>query len=94
MTQTVIIEVFEIYLAVVNIVAFVLYGVDKHKAIQHQWRIPEATLILFAWIGGAAGALLGMNVFHHKTQKAKFRILVPLALVVWIVVLMYLSDRL
>lgn len=94
MTQTVIIEVFEIYLAVVNIVAFVLYGVDKHKAIQHQWRIPEATLILFAWIGGAAGALLGMNVFHHKTQKAKFRILVPLALVVWIVLLMYLSDRL
>ncbi|MGN0362512.1 MAG: DUF1294 domain-containing protein [Bilifractor sp.] len=73
-----------LYLLAINIISFILYGVDKRKAIRHKWRIPEATLLLFAFLGGAAGALLGMFFFHHKTRKWKFRILVPLALVLWI----------
>ena len=56
-----------IYLVVVNVVAFVIYGVDKRKAIRDKWRIPEATLISLAVIGGAFGAFLGMRVWHHKT---------------------------
>ncbi|MCC6093858.1 MAG: DUF1294 domain-containing protein [Eubacterium sp.] len=73
-----------LYLGVINLISFILYGVDKRRAIKHKWRIPEATLLLFAFFGGAAGALLGMLVFHHKTSKRKFRILVPIALVLWI----------
>lgn len=75
-----------IYLIAVNVIAFIIFGVDKHKAIHHKWRIPEATLLLFTWIGGALGAILGMLFFHHKTRKWKFRILVPAALIVWCVV--------
>lgn len=77
-------KVLLIYLAIINIVTFILYGADKHRAVHHKWRIPEATLILFSWIGGGAGALAGMLAFHHKTRKWKFRIIVPLSLVAWL----------
>ena len=86
-------EWFFYYLLIVNVVTFILYGIDKRKAVKKAWRIPEVTLILFAAIGGSAGALLGMFVWHHKTRKWKFRILVPLFVVVWIGVLGYVLTR-
>ena len=61
-------------------------GIDKRKAIKDARRISEKTLLLSAFLMGAAGSILGSMVFHHKTQKAKFRILLPVALVVNIAV--------
>ena len=81
-----------IYLLAVNLIAFCLYGADKQKARHHKWRIPERVLILFAFLGGALGALLGMFTFHHKTRKWKFRILVPLALILWCALLWFLAG--
>lgn len=78
------------YLIGVNLAAFILYGVDKRRARLHRWRISESGLILFAWIGGAYGAICGMKMWHHKTQKVKFKILIPLACVVWFGVLFFL----
>ena len=52
----------------INIVTFVVYGIDKWKAKQGSWRISEATLLSLAVIGGSIGALLGMKVWHHKTM--------------------------
>lgn len=72
------------YLVAVNIIAFILYGTDKAKAMHHQWRIKEAVLIGIAFVGGAFGAFAGMIVFHHKTRKMKFRILVPIAIIIWL----------
>ena len=72
-----------------SVIAFLLYGLDKYRAIHHRWRIPEQTLILAALAGGAPGALLGMRMFHHKTRKWKFRILVPLATIAWMTLLGY-----
>ena len=68
---------------ILNLIALALYGIDKRKAIKKKWRIPEATLILSAWIGGAAGALGGMLLFRHKTKHIRFLILVPLAFLVY-----------
>jgi len=62
----------------VNIIAFLLYGIDKYKAKKQLWRIPEATLILFSAVGGGMGSLLGMTVFRHKTKHTKFLVAVPL----------------
>ncbi|MCL2421071.1 MAG: DUF1294 domain-containing protein [Defluviitaleaceae bacterium] len=65
-----------------NIITFAMYGIDKRKAKKNKWRISEATLIACAFLMGGVGALLGMNVFRHKTQHLKFKLLVPLAVLV------------
>ena len=80
------------YLLAVNILAFVLIGIDKQKACHNLWRIPEKTLLLSALIGGSAGAILGMQFFHHKTRKPKFAIGVPVILVVEIVVVWFIQT--
>ena len=74
-------EIVVIYLVVINVVAFVVYGVDKYKAKRGRWRTPEATLLGLAAIGGSIGAWLGMKVWHHKTMHKKFQYGVPLILI-------------
>lgn len=74
-----------IYLVIVNVLTFVIYGIDKNKAKHHKWRIPEHTLIMLAVLGGGIGALCGMRIFHHKTKKPKFFIGVPIITMLWIV---------
>ncbi len=61
----------------VNAAVFLLYGLDKYRAVHGTWRIPENTLIAAAVLG-CYGALSGMLVFRHKTRKLKFRVVVPL----------------
>ncbi|MCR5099659.1 MAG: DUF1294 domain-containing protein [Lachnospiraceae bacterium] len=78
-------KILGIYLVIINLTAFLLYGVDKKRAIDGKWRIPEATLIGVAALGGGLGALLGMLAWHHKTKKWKFRLLVPALLIIWMV---------
>ena len=56
------------YLTAINVVTFLVYGIDKWKAKQGSWRISEATLLILAVIGGSIGALLGMKVWRHKTM--------------------------
>lgn len=70
-----------VVLALVSFIAFVLYGVDKFKAKKGLWRIKESVLLLFGFLGGAVGALIGMNLFHHKTKHWYFWIVNILGLV-------------
>lgn len=77
------------YLVVANLVAFVAYGLDKYRARRRCWRIPEATLLWMAALGGSLGAWLGMNVWHHKTQHLRFRLIVPLCLVLHLFLICY-----
>jgi len=77
------------WLAIINGVAFVMYGVDKYKSMHHKWRIPENTLLLLALAGGSMGAMLGMQVFRHKTKHLKFKYGVPLIFLAQIVVFLY-----
>ena len=78
-------------LIAVNLVSFALYGLDKLKAKKGLWRIRESTLLLIAAMGGSLGALLGMEVFRHKTKHWQFKVLVPVFLIlhvalgVWLV---------
>jgi len=80
------------YLIVINIVTFLVYGIDKWKAKQGSWRISEATLLILAVIGGSIGVLLGMKVWRHKTQHKKFKYGLPLSLIIQIILIGYLSK--
>lgn len=75
-----------IYLAVVNLVTFFLYGIDKWKAKRSKWRIEESTLLWWAAFGGSIGALLGMKTWHHKSRHKKFTIGVPAILIAQLIV--------
>jgi uncharacterized membrane protein YsdA (DUF1294 family) len=77
-------------LLVLNVVTFCVYGIDKWKARHHRWRISEATLLVLAAVGGSVGALLGMQVFRHKTQHLKFKYGVPAILLLQIALCAYL----
>ena len=73
------------YVIMMNLVSFALMGIDKYKARKKTWRIPEATLFLFAIFGGSLGSTLGMFLFHHKTRHWYFRYGLPLILIVQLV---------
>ena len=73
-----------IYFLAINIITFFVYGIDKLKAKKNLWRIPEATLLLLAAIGGSIGAWLGMKVWHHKTLHKKFKYGIPAIIILQI----------
>lgn len=66
------------YLLIINLAGFIVMGMDKSKAKKGVWRIPEATLFLFAFLGGGIGTTLGMNIFRHKTKHWYFKFGMPL----------------
>ena len=80
-----------VYLFVINLAGFLIMAFDKNKARRNKWRIPEAALFLFAIFGGSIGCLLGMRVFHHKTQKPRFYIGIPVILGIQLLVLLYFA---
>ena len=73
-----------IYLLIINAAALLLMLADKQKARKKKWRIPEATLIIVAAIGGSIGALAGMYLFRHKTKHPKFYLGLPAILILQI----------
>lgn len=85
-------QIILIYLYLINAAGLILMLVDKQKARLHHYRIPEATLLTVAAVGGSIGSLAGMYLFHHKTRKPKFFIGVPLLLIIHIAI--WLSARL
>ena len=84
------------YFLAVNLLTFLAFGIDKHKAVRnshrnrHLRRIPEASLLLLAALGGSPAALLAMHLFRHKTQHKKFRYGVPVILVVQVLIIIVL----
>lgn len=84
---------FLLYLLLINAVGFVLMLIDKWKAKHNRWRIPEATLMTVAALGGSIGSLLGMYTVRHKTKHIKFTVGIPLILVAQIALAIYLIWR-
>ena len=78
------------YLVLINLLTFIVYGIDKLKAKKGKWRIPESTLLLLAFMGGSVGAWLGIKVWHHKTLHKKFKYGVPFIFILQIALCIYL----
>lgn len=75
------------YLVLINVLTFVIYGLDKNFARRGSFRISENTLFLFSLLGGSLGAIIGMIFFRHKTKKFKFKMFNLLVFFIWLVIL-------
>lgn len=80
------------YIAAVNLIGFLLMGIDKHKAKKHAFRIPEATLFTVALIGGSIGSIVGMYFFRHKTRHWYFVYGMPIILILHIALVMFIIN--
>ena len=78
-----------IYLVIINVVTFFMYGIDKLKAKKSKWRIRETVLLGLAVLGGSIGAWLGMKIWHHKTLHKKFRFGVPAIIIIQLAIIIY-----
>lgn len=78
------------YLIIINALGLFLMLLDKYKAIENLWRIPERTLLGVALVGGSLGALMGMYLFRHKTRHPVFSIGLPILLICHILLLILL----
>ena len=81
-----------VYLVVVNLINFIIMGVDKSKARKRSWRIPESTLFVLALIGGSIGSIAGMHLFHHKTRHWYFLYGMPAILIIQILIVVILAT--
>lgn len=79
-----------VYILVVNVITFMLFAIDKWKAKRNRWRIPEKMLLGFSFFGGAIGGLIGMRLCHHKTQKKRFSLGIPMMIVLHFLVIIWL----
>ena len=82
-----------IYLVIINVVTFFMYGVDKWKAKMSKRRIRETALLGLAVLGGSIGAWLGMKVWHHKTLHKKFKYGIPAIIIVQLALIGYILYR-
>lgn len=80
------IKIIALAIAVMNVLAFALMGIDKHRAKAGKWRIKEATLFLVTGLFGGLGGTLGMFAFRHKTKHWYFKLGFPALLVVQILI--------
>ena len=82
-----------IYLVIINVVTFFMYGIDKWKAKKSKMRIRETALLGLAVFGGSIGAWLGMKVWHHKTLHKKFRFGVQAIIIIQLSLIGYLLYK-
>lgn len=87
MTDDPMMILFALWIVFRNLLAFLMFWLDKQYAKKDLWRIPEKTLIISALLGGSIGALFGMNRFRHKTKHRKFTLGIPAILVLQTVLL-------
>ena len=80
--------------AAINLIVFVLYGVDKRRAIRGAWRIPERTLLTGTWLLGGVGAWIAMRAFRHKTKHTAFRVSASIGAILSLVLMALASARL
>ena len=82
----------EIYLIIINLITFIVFGVDKRAAIKKRSRIRVSTLLTLSFVGGSLGGLIAMYLFRHKTKKLQFTLLLTLKLILHIAAFLYIKG--
>lgn len=84
---------FCIWLIIINILTFAVFGIDKKKAIDGKFRISELTLFVLSILGGSLGGLDAMYTFHHKTKKWYFKFGIPLILIAQVLLIIFIAKK-
>lgn len=82
-----------IVILILNIFGFILVSLDKYKAKNRLWRIPERTFFLLSILGGGIGVYIGLFFFNHKTRHWYFVTIIPLIILAQIIAIYYLSNK-
>ena len=77
------------YLVGINLISFLIYGIDKYNAVHKKYRVSEKSLFLLSLLGGNIGSIVGMKCFHHKTRKLSFWIINIFSIIIWIFIIKY-----
>ena len=85
-------EFYLVYIIIMSIITFILYAIDKKRAIQNKWRIKESVLLIFSFLGGALGGYVGMLQTHHKTKKWYLMLVNIFSLAIHIMIGLYLLQ--
>lgn len=86
-------KIFLLAFILLNLATFFMFGLDKKKARQHAYRIPEKTLLTLAFFSGGIGSFLGRHMFHHKTRKWYFSLMDLLGFLVFLGLSYWLTFR-
>lgn len=81
------------YVLLINLLLFLLMGMDKRAARRKKWRIPEKRLLTLGMFGGGFGGILGMLIFHHKTHRIYFTICYVLNMICWGIAFLYYTQQ-
>ena len=81
------------YVLLINLLLFLLMGIDKRASKRKKWRIPERRLLTLGIIGGGFGGILGMLVFHHKTHRIYFTICYVVNIICWGMAFLYFMQQ-
>ena len=81
-------DIIILYVVAVNVISFLMMGIDKRKAVKRAFRIPESTLFVLAIIGGSIGSIIGMHLFRHKTRHWYFLYGMPVILALQIILIL------
>ena len=82
------------FVIAVNAFAFLIFGFDKLQAVRRGFRVPEMVLWGISLIGGSIGALLGMNIFRHKTRKTSFQFVLVIIILLQIGIGYFVFEQL
>ena len=82
-----------IWLIIINIITFAVFGIDKKKAIDGKFRISELTLFVLSILGGSLGGFIAMYTFHHKTKKWYFKFGIPLILIAQVLLIIFIAKK-
>jgi uncharacterized membrane protein YsdA (DUF1294 family) len=86
-------HIYWIWIAIISLVTFLVYGYDKARARKGQWRVPEKALHILALAGGFPGGWAGRAIFHHKTQKGFFTFVLAVSTLIHLAIWYWLIFR-
>jgi len=82
-----------VLVVILNIFGFILVSLDKYKAKNRMWRIPERSFFLLSILGGGVGVYIGLFFFNHKTRHWYFMTIIPLIILAQIISIYYLINK-